>query len=57
LGGVMMKLIQEAVYGSILIYVFKQWYRKENPKGVDEENSLEPSPALLEKLGLSSNRT
>ncbi len=57
LGGVMMKLIQEAVYGSILVYVFKQWYRKENPKGSDEANSLEPSPALLEKLGLSSNRT
>jgi putative membrane protein len=48
LGGVLMKLIQEAVYGSILCYVFWQWYRRENPKG--ESDSLEPSPAVLERL-------
>jgi putative membrane protein len=49
LGGVLMKLIQEAVYGSILVYVFRQWYRKENPKDAERE-SLDPSPALLEQL-------
>jgi len=53
LGGVLMKLIQEAVYGSILVYVFRQWYRRENPKGA-ERDSLDPSPAVLEKLRLQS---
>ncbi|WP_199622727.1 cytochrome c oxidase assembly factor CtaG [Paenibacillus alkalitolerans] len=47
-GGVLMKLMQEAVYGSILCYVFWQWYRRENPKG--EDDSLDPSPAVLEQL-------
>lgn len=53
LGGVLMKLIQEAVYGSILIYVFRQWYRKENPKG-DADDSLDPSPAYYERLRAQS---
>lgn len=51
-GGVVMKLIQEVVYGSILCFVFWQWYRRENPK--DEDTSLEPSPAVLEQLRRSS---
>jgi putative membrane protein len=54
LGGVMMKLIQEAVYGSILIYVFKQWYRRENKNSSEENDSLDPSPALLEQLRIAS---
>lgn len=29
LGGVLMKLIQEGVYGSVLAYIFYNWYRKE----------------------------
>jgi len=54
LGGVLMKLIQETVYGSILIYVFRQWYRKENPKRDDGGDSLDPSPAYLEMLRAQS---
>lgn len=34
LGGVLMKIIQEIVYGVMLFYVFIEWYRKER----DEEN-------------------
>ncbi|SFA51607.1 putative membrane protein [Anoxybacillus pushchinoensis] len=34
LGGVLMKVIQEIVYGVMLFYVFIEWYRKER----DEEN-------------------
>ena len=49
LGGVIMKLSQEIVYGSILIYVFVQWYRKENPKDEDGD-SMEPTPAYYERL-------
>ncbi|WP_274364395.1 cytochrome c oxidase assembly factor CtaG [Paenibacillus thermotolerans] len=52
-GGVVMKLIQEVVYGSILIYVFLQWYRKENPK--DSDLSHEPSEAVLEQLRRSAS--
>lgn len=29
LGGIVMKLIQEAVYGSVLAYVFYNWYKQE----------------------------
>lgn len=32
LGGVLMKLIQEAVYSSILAYTFFRWYKKEREK-------------------------
>lgn len=49
LGGVLMKLIQEAVYGTILSFVFMQWYRRENPKE-REGDSLDPTPELLEQL-------
>lgn len=31
LGGVIMKLVQEIMYGSILFYIFIRWYRRENP--------------------------
>lgn len=30
LGGVIMKLIQECMYGAILFYIFIRWYRSEN---------------------------
>lgn len=29
-GGIIMKLVQEVMYGSILFYIFKQWYNKEH---------------------------
>ncbi|HZG55758.1 cytochrome c oxidase assembly factor CtaG [Paenibacillus sp.] len=54
LGGVLMKLIQETVYGSILIFVFRQWYRKENPRRDDGGDSLDPSPAYFERLRAAS---
>lgn len=37
LGGVLMKLMQETIYGSILFYIFNQWYRTE--KGDDEDTN------------------
>jgi len=37
LGGVIMKVLQEIIYGSVLIYVFREWYRKETE---------EPDPGL-----------
>lgn len=36
LGGVLMKLIQEVVYGSVIGIVFYQWYRAENPAENDQ---------------------
>lgn len=47
-GGIIMKLAQEVVYGSILIYVFKQWYKKENPNQEDKD-SMEPTEAYYER--------
>lgn len=37
LGGVIMKLLQEIMYGGILAYVFSQWYRRENKEGEDDD--------------------
>ncbi|WP_026692163.1 cytochrome c oxidase assembly factor CtaG [Peribacillus kribbensis] len=43
LGGVIMKIIQEIVYGSMLGYIFFDWYKKENKKSSEEtENLYEP---------------
>lgn len=39
LGGVIMKIMQEIVYGFILAYVFKRWYLKE--KGDDPEPDVD----------------
>jgi len=50
-GGLVMKMIQEAVYGGALVYVFRQWYRTENPKRRDgERDPLEPTPAYYEMV-------
>ncbi|TLS51233.1 cytochrome c oxidase assembly factor CtaG [Paenibacillus antri] len=53
-GGVLMKIFQEIVYGSILVYVFRQWYRKENPKAKNDDDSLDPTPAYFEMLRAQS---
>lgn len=37
LGGIVMKLVQELMYGCILAYVFFQWYKKEHKDADDEE--------------------
>jgi putative membrane protein len=47
-GGIIMKIIQEIVYGSIIGYVFFKWARKERQQ---EENKAYDSP-----LYLSSNK-
>ncbi|MCQ6559329.1 cytochrome c oxidase assembly factor CtaG [Paenibacillus mendelii] len=43
-GGIVMKLVQEVMYGGILLYVFKAWYKREH---ADDElpNSGAPDPA------------
>ncbi len=43
LGGIIMKLVQEVMYGAILAYVFAQWYRREHK--ADDELPPTPSPA------------
>ncbi|MFD2972061.1 cytochrome c oxidase assembly factor CtaG [Peribacillus deserti] len=40
LGGVLMKIIQEIVYGSMLGYIFFDWYKKENQKSSEETANL-----------------
>lgn len=40
LGGIVMKLLQEMMYGSILYYNFARWYKRENPS--DAIDPLEP---------------
>lgn len=43
LGGILMKLIQEVTYGTILFYNFLRWYKRENPSDViDPIEPLEP---------------
>ncbi len=45
LGGVLMKIIQEIVYGSILAYIFFQWAQREREKDELEINkTLSPDP-------------
>ncbi len=41
LGGVIMKLVQEIMYGGILAYIFFNWYRRENPSDQDDMNPKE----------------
>ncbi|MGM7720238.1 cytochrome c oxidase assembly factor CtaG [uncultured Metabacillus sp.] len=45
LGGVLMKIIQEIVYGTILAYIFFQWARKERQKDeIDMKKDFSPEP-------------
>ncbi|MDQ0227044.1 cytochrome c oxidase assembly factor CtaG [Metabacillus niabensis] len=45
LGGVLMKIIQEVVYGSILAYVFFEWARKERLKDeLELQEDYRPEP-------------
>lgn len=45
LGGVVMKIIQEIVYGSILAYIFFEWARKERQKDeIDLKKDFSPEP-------------
>jgi putative membrane protein len=46
LGGVIMKIIQEIVYGTILAYVFFQWARRERQNDeLELKNGFSPEPA------------
>lgn len=44
LGGIIMKLVQEAVYGSVLAYVFYNWYKqdKQHDLPMDQQPSANP---------------
>ncbi|KAB2337381.1 cytochrome c oxidase assembly factor CtaG [Cytobacillus depressus] len=45
LGGIIMKMIQEVVYGVTLAQIFYQWYRKEQQvTEIDEHHTLNPQP-------------
>ncbi|WP_147531878.1 cytochrome c oxidase assembly factor CtaG [Bacillus marasmi] len=48
LGGVLMKIIQEIVYGVVLAQVFFSWYRKDKQDNVDEEGNPALYPNLAE---------
>ena len=43
LGGVLMKIIQEIVYGTMLFFIFIDWYRKEREKE-SVETIISPQP-------------
>ncbi|OKO94038.1 CtaG protein [Geobacillus proteiniphilus] len=45
LGGVLMKIIQEIVYGTMLFFIFTEWYRKEREK--EPSMDMEPRPTKL----------
>lgn len=53
LGGVIMKLSQEIVFGAILFYIFIQWYRRENPGGYDVDESDEDYDVIAERPDLT----
>lgn len=45
LGGVIMKIIQEIVYGIVLAQIFFAWYKKEQePTPIEKEHMLNPQP-------------
>lgn len=41
LGGVIMKVMQEFIYGGVLAYCFFQWFRSERKKDEDQQEHLE----------------
>ncbi len=47
LGGVLMKVIQEVVYGTILGQVFFEWYRKDQADSVQEPSQDISTSALV----------
>ncbi|WP_142386564.1 cytochrome c oxidase assembly factor CtaG [Bacillus sp. Marseille-P3661] len=47
LGGVIMKIIQEIVYGITLGAVFFQWVREEKKKDAEEQMSMSPTPQFI----------
>ncbi|WP_235886383.1 cytochrome c oxidase assembly protein [Paenibacillus cymbidii] len=49
LGGTLMKIIQEIVYGTVLAFVFFRWFRRERAK--DDDLDAIPGEAWLQKNG------
>jgi putative membrane protein len=47
LGGVIMKIIQEIIYGCVLGYVFFEWYRKDQAES-DQEMKPSMEPTIIE---------
>lgn len=56
LGGVVMKIMQEAIYGSALAYIFFQWFKKENPTRADSSKA-EIDPPMMIQPSLQQNRS
>ncbi|MFY0544332.1 cytochrome c oxidase assembly protein [Brevibacillus sp. H7] len=58
LGGILMKLIQEFVYGSILAYVFYHWYQNERQTDLpmDQQPELPQAGVLAPAMADSKNR-
>ena len=48
LGGVIMKIIQEIVYGVFLAYAFFQWYRREQDQTEADALNLARAPKAVE---------
>lgn len=44
LGGIIMKVIQELVYGTFLAHVFFEWAKKEREKDDIDVQNLSPEP-------------
>ncbi|MEW9669324.1 cytochrome c oxidase assembly protein [Ammoniphilus sp. 3BR4] len=50
LGGILMKLVQEIAFGSVLAYIFFRWFRQENPKdAIDMFNPIAEGPQKVKE--------
>jgi putative membrane protein len=47
LGGIIMKLVQELVYGSVLAYVFYHWYKQEKQDDLPMEQHASAASLVL----------
>ncbi len=50
LGGILMKLVQELSFGSILAYLFFRWYRRENSMDNLDMNPVHPQLAMAKTM-------
>ncbi|OXM13531.1 cytochrome c oxidase assembly factor CtaG [Paenibacillus herberti] len=42
IGGILMKLVQEIMYGCILVFIFRQWYSQENAENDSDLRGVDP---------------
>ena len=54
LGGVLMKIIQEIVYGVILAHVFFEWYKKDQQEAKEEQLQLSAANDRLISIHLKN---